>query len=357
VADRIQDPQRREELLRQADELEKLIPQILGATKGVLANPEDRQARAHLDDLVRRGIEANAALARAVLEDQLALNNQQLKRNLAALDAAVRAGDDPTAVEALKGVNDAVQRRVELGHHLADLVDPSTRRNILDATETMQSILPQLGIATKDALTSREQPAIEKVSALIKDLSDAADRVTGRRIPTNVDELINGIINTGGTVNSLIEQLQAAVREGRVKDALALVGALIQQLQNQVDFGRELAKSIDDPVLKKKLLDACDTLERIIPQLLPATQDALNHPNDPAAQRRLADLLSEAKKANDTITDIAQQIKRMRNKPREPRPPPQQYDIPNDGSRDEVTLAARSITLAIKKEIRVVSPE
>jgi hypothetical protein len=54
----------------------------------------------------------------------------------------------------------------------------------------------------------------------------------------------------------------------------------------RVELGRKLANLVTDPALKKQILEACDRLERGMPDLAAATRQALQNPKDEAAQKK-----------------------------------------------------------------------
>lgn len=73
-------------------------------------------------------------------------------------------------------------------------------------------------------------------------------------------------------------------------------------VKRRVELGRELADQVDDPAIKKQILDACNELERLLPLIEDAARYAAAHPEDAEAQKRLADLLDQMRNAAARIT-------------------------------------------------------
>lgn len=88
------------------------------------------------------------------------------------------------------------------------------------------------------------------------------------------------IIQNSKTLEQALSKLGDAIRRGDAKAAAQAAKEVSAMLQQQVALGRKLAEQCQDPVLRKKILDACDELERLIPLIVQATKDALLNPND-----------------------------------------------------------------------------
>lgn len=97
-------------------------------------------------------------------------------------------------------------------------------------------------------------------------------------------------------------ELQDAAQRGDRGEVERQLKDLRDFIQRRVELGRELADQVDDPVLKKQILDACNELERLLPLIEEAARYAAAHPDDPAAQKRLQDLLDQMNAAANRIT-------------------------------------------------------
>jgi len=390
LAEQMKDPERKKRALEAIEEFERLIPMLVQALKEVLENPNDAEARRRLDDIIDRIKAANAKIAREILEDQLAQNNELLKKKLNDLGDAVRRGDGKEAAELLKDITDAVQRRIELGRQLASQVkDPALRRQILDACDDLERLLPELVLATKDALANpNDEAAMRRLQKIINEMKDASDRITALKkfadkeaergkglsgsflqMGTNIkdrDHTAEDIINNGAALNNQIDRLGQAVRDGNARDAAAAAREVAEMIQRQIELGRRLAQQCEDPVLKKKILDACDELERLCPLIVAATKDALMHPDDKEKQDRLDKLLAQAKAANKIIMDAAEQMRsgdkkindiaaNMRDKMG--MMDTKYSEFRQDGSKDQIMVAAHEVSKASKAAKPPVTPE
>ncbi len=68
--------------------------------------------------------------------------------------------------------------------------------------------------------------------------------------------------------------------------ALDLLKGITDDINRRIELGRELAQQVKDPELKRQILKACDDLEKLLPELVLATQAVLADPNNPAALKR-----------------------------------------------------------------------
>jgi hypothetical protein len=126
---------------------------LIKALKKVLANPDDAQALKELNDLVERAKLLTAKMNAAIIEDQLAKNNENLKGLLEKLSDQVRKGDQSGASDTLAEIKDAVQRRIELGRALAnEVTDPEFRKQITTACNDLEKGMPELVLATRNAV-------------------------------------------------------------------------------------------------------------------------------------------------------------------------------------------------------------
>jgi len=111
-------------------------------------------------------------------------------------------------------------------------------------------------------------------------------------------------------------------------------------------------------VLRKKILDACDELERLLPLIIQATKDALQNPDDKEAQERLAKLLERARAANKVINDAAEELRATDKKKVTP-PPKKEKELSeyrSDGTKDPIMVAAHQVNNA-SREAMYATPE
>jgi len=117
----------------------------------------------------------------------------------------------------------------------------------------------------------------------------------------------------------------------------------------------------DDPLLKKKILDACDDLEKLSPLIVQETRNALMNPDDKEAQKRLGNLLDKARAANKVIMDAAEIIKNKKNQP--PKLPDrdekakQRSELKPDGTKDEIMIAANSVDKALDTNVPMIQDQ
>jgi bacterioferritin (cytochrome b1) len=389
LAEQIRDPASKKRAFDAIDDFERCIPQLVQALKETLENPNDKNARKRFDNVIDNIKDSNNRIAREILEDQLAKNNELLRKKLADLQDAVRRGDAREVAELLKDIADAVARRVELGRQLANTVkDPALRKQILDACDDLERLMPELVIAAREAVQNpNDAAAQERLRKIIQEMKDAADRITSlKRFPdkqdnnkgklsgsflqmgSNIkdrDHTAEDVLATGNRLNQEIERLRDAVHRGDPKAAAAAAKEVADLMNRQIELGRRLASQCEDPELKKKILDACDELERLVPLVVNAVKDALMNPDDQEKQRRLDRLLDQAKAANKVIMDAAEQMRTSKKKINDiaanmkdkmnyldTKIPESRFD----GSKDQIMFAANEVSRAVKAA-KPVSPE
>lgn len=119
-----------------------------------------------------------------------------------------------------------------------------------------------------------------------------------------------------------MERTIAAARLGNKELAKRYCDEAVEHMRNQISAARQLLDQIKDPKLRKEMSDAIDRLERLIPEIQEAAAYAAAHPDDPAAQKRLRDLMEKARKEMNTIGNITkkheeQRLREEAEKPKE----------------------------------------
>jgi len=356
MAQHMKDPVQKKIVLDAADELERLAPQLAQALRQTMDDPNNKELRKKFDDISKRVTDENDKITRAVLEDQLSSNNKDLKNKIDDLYDAVAKGDANKAEKLNREIEDLVKRRTELGRELAKHVtDPKLKNQILGACDILEKDVPELASATQNALKNPNDPkATERLYRVGEEMKEMANRVTATKLYTS-DKLPEAVIANGATLDQSLNNLLDAIRRGDAAAAAAAARDVANQIAKQVALGRQLAEQChDDPALRKKILDACDELERLSPLIVQATRDAIMNPDDKEAQKRLEGLVAQAKTANKVITDAAEIIKNRRDNKNKPAPvkaatKQQHSETRADGSKDEIMIAAHQVDKALRE--------
>jgi hypothetical protein len=88
------------------------------------------------------------------------------------------------------------------------------------------------------------------------------------------------------SLNANLAKLYTAAKNGDEKAVTELSKDVNDGVQRRIELGRELAQQVKDPELRKQIIEACESLERSLPELLVATQDVLVDPRDQAADKK-----------------------------------------------------------------------
>jgi uncharacterized protein YaaR (DUF327 family) len=211
-------------------------------------------------------------------------------------DFAIR-GDTVNAIETAKKVADQMKKQIEMARAYAETVkDPERKKAILEAADELERLLTQIALATKQVL---ENPNDKEAQKRLLELTDKA-RLAGAKLAAAIIE--DQLAINKEALQASLGDLYKAATSGDAKRTAEILKDITDQIQRRIELGRELAAQTKDPILKKQILDACDTLERLLPEVVMAAKEVLRDPTNEAAKQRLRDLIEDVKQASDRIT-------------------------------------------------------
>eukprot|EP01087_Luapelamoeba_hula_P016449 TRINITY_DN505_c0_g1_i1.p1 TRINITY_DN505_c0_g1~~TRINITY_DN505_c0_g1_i1.p1 ORF type:complete len:2168 (-),score=569.75 TRINITY_DN505_c0_g1_i1:84-6587(-) len=298
-AQKIEDPTKRNDLLAALDELERLLPDNIKAAQDVVSNPRDKRRQGELDDL-------NDDLAAAIAAVQRGINDEapleaaaaRAKKRADKLAEAARSNPDglDDALAAAKKANDDLLRAGRQAERDRD--DPTSKRAVQTALDDVESKLPGQSRAAKAVKANPRDARAQKELADENDkLKAAIDNLVHRAKPSNKDKARNAAHDAADE----LERLLAALAEGDEPKAADAARRLAADHQAVADEARARAKNMDDPQRRKEIFDAVDALERLIPNALKATQDAVRNPRDKQKQKRVEDAGGQLRDAADNV--------------------------------------------------------
>ena len=363
AAQNIDDPILRKKINDAADELERLAPQIVSATKRVLENPNDQQARKDLNALLDKADRLNNTITEAILEDQLRKNGQDLEKAMQNLVAAVNGKDKDALEKALQRAEDLLRERISLARKYAAVTDDvMLKKELEESANKLEKQLEELRPKVMKAfLNPNDKRAQQEFKDLVEQINNNARRMDPSRAQeaASMTKTSKRVAEQGKSLEDAFDEFSRAMKRGDPKAAVQAAKTIAEGLHDQAALGRKLAEETDDPVLKKKILDAANRLDQLPSEIAAAMREVIKDPKNPEKLRKLEALIDEAKRHNKTITDAAKEIEKKKSQPPPPNPRPaknQESEMFN-GQPDKVMVAAHQVTNFVNKAATPVLPE
>jgi len=281
---------RRKAVEQASDRLAKLLPKEIAAAKKVLSNPESAEAVQGLL-VMSNAMQQNAeVIDRAInppAKGRLNETADRLRKAAERANGAARGGD----LEQVHGAHPSLKNAAEAFHRDARdatrHLPQEAKASVVKALAKLEETIPRLCNQTVNVgelpqnvqLLARLDDTMEELSKIIDDvLNDAHGDLYGAlaREQQDLDE-IDAIVGDPSDAFSPDERKQAAqdVLDRLQNDNAATVAAAKTLAENNDEY---VAKN---PDAKRKLLEACQALEKLTPQLTKSTLDAVSSsPND-----------------------------------------------------------------------------
>ena len=292
------DPLAKAELLKYCADLERLTPQVVQAAKDSLSNKGNAKLQENLFGKISEARIINNKIEDALKpEKSIIAMNKALDGSLKQLADFAMRGDTVNAIDMAKKVADQMKKQIEMARSYAETVkDPERKRAILEAADELERLLTQIALATKAVL---ENPNDKEAQKRLLELTEKA-RLAGAKLAASIIE--DQLALNREALQASLGDLYKACTLGDAKRAAEILKDITDQIQRRIELGRELASQVKDPILKKQILDACDALERLLPEVVMAAKEVLRDPTNESAKQRLRDLIEDVKSASDRIT-------------------------------------------------------
>jgi len=358
------DPNRARQLQQDVDELKRLLPREVGQTNAVLQDPDNRDKKMALRDTTKlmedivagigdpsrynanlpRGGQGEGNDLKRMMNELVAAaerynrnpNDQAAKRRLQeilenlpldllntdqeklanlirqqcqALDRLTNAaenGDKPGVARAGQDMT-ALQKQIrDQASKMADnLLDPDRREKVYECLDNLDRMVPGvIQAANQVANNPRDQLAKQRMYNQADDIRDQLGLLAGHAIGTPDMRLKDA----ADREKEALERLRTAVRTGNRPDCEAALGDVKRYNDILSHECREVAKSIPDPNLNKRILDNVTALEKLMPILGNDCRKGAANPRDAQAQgvamgdiKRCEDLINAL--LNDTSSD------------------------------------------------------
>jgi hypothetical protein len=101
--------------------------------------------------------------------------------------------------------------------------------------------------------------------------------------------------------HDLLAQLTLAAERGDKQSVENLSQQLRQHNQQLTEFGRQVASTSEDPVLRKRAQDCCDDLDSLVADVISKANVIVLNPNDALARARLEDAASRTHQQTNSL--------------------------------------------------------
>jgi len=198
-----------------------------------------------------------------------------------------------TVAKKLQNLQDRLDEQAKIEAKKED--DPIRKKQILDAISEMDTLLPQeIHAAQKLAENPRDKSAQDNAQNVDDKLRDALDRLD----PSSSHGLAS-------KSEDLVDQLVNAAKKGDKKRVDELTKAFVPTTQELETQGKIQAKHTDDPIKKKRIEDAVDELELLMPEFVASTKQLAEKPNDKDQINKVDNLSKQIKELVNEIGGVA----------------------------------------------------
>lgn len=258
--------------------LKRLVPELLTVSTRVAGNPNDQAAKKQLAELVESAKSLNNALLSATTspDDQILTTTSTVGQELQRLGKAVEERDLPATDASLKALKDAIAQEALVVRQLADKeTDPQRKKDLLNAINSLEDLLSQLGLVAKAAATG-DQRAKAQFDQMVRDMEAANNRIAELTTKPTKQLIAENAAQLHGNLNQLADSLNKGDKEA----AKALLGATQKGLLKQQNLVKAQANRTTDPRQRKDLLAALHDLDRVLTDLPVSVRSAINNPAD-----------------------------------------------------------------------------
>jgi hypothetical protein len=283
-ASRVADPVRRQQILDDVDELERLLPHAIVAAKTVVQHPDDQAARDALDERTRAlQSQVKAVAASAYPHPELALIDAiKRERELASqMHDGAFAGNAQSVQRASPEMLQNAQTIASLAKQIATKFDDRARKaRLID-------VLGKFDGCSKALARDTAALAANPNDAQLKQRVDRETADLNRFMDMILHETEAELFAEALRQRHDLHEMSNATSERDTKSLAMAAQAVAKRQANLAAMAKASARRTEDPIRRKQLLDDVDELEMFMPDMLAAANNALDNPNDPNARRAL----------------------------------------------------------------------
>lgn len=229
---------------------------------------------------------------------------------LANIRDAVKRGDGDALEKALAAIRQGLMDELAINKQLLNKIDdPELRKRLADAIAAAEralgDLLSRMGDAARNALKNPSPENLDKLNRALDEVEAMSADLVNAAAPPNPEDLWKKHLE----LEKAFDDLKNAVKAGDQDDADKALASIRKGLQDEIDLAKRIAKGIEDPELRKKLLDAIAAAERALNDLMnrmgDAARRAIRNPNDRDALDKLNKAIEDARDMSRGLYDAA----------------------------------------------------
>ncbi|KYQ89602.1 vinculin A [Tieghemostelium lacteum] len=256
-ANSLSDPKRKKEILDAVERLKQLSPQLLEAIKQVLANPQDKEARKRLEQLVGQVKEASSHLAQVVQPTADELKMEKTKRDLAYTKFTTpqpvpQPVQPPTKLKVEGPVNKAVFVAAEevASAMEAKVRDGTPLGQLVSYSDDIAQAMAELSSYAAKGDVKGMIMAARKIADCIKQVQANAKKISDNCIDPRLKSAVQNYSDCGGNFSTQLKIL-CAVKSGS-DDGPAAEEQLVTCARGLSSAVINIVKSAESAILKSK---------------------------------------------------------------------------------------------------------
>eukprot|EP00727_Mastigamoeba_balamuthi_P011325 m51a1_g6815 hypothetical protein (1216) ;mRNA; f:278252-282683 len=291
AADLTADPCKKAFINRGIDDVQRLVPQVVGQVKTVLQDPSNKQAMADLDDLIRATKTASDNLAAAVSgspESALAHGAGDLVKGMQELKRDCDARDIEAATRDLRRLEQNFDRHIDLANMYAEHEqDPVKKQQLLEAVDSLKKAKQRFMAAARKFLTNPTPEALKQLDEMMALTQQALFTISPPHVAAAA---------LAQDVARELEALLEAVKAQDQPEAVQRAKNVAASMRAQVSIAEQYAQHLS-PARRAAILAAVARGKDAAAKMVEAMKDALQNPGSASHLARLEALTEATRKA------------------------------------------------------------
>jgi len=215
--------------------------------------------------------------------------------------------NDPKAQRELDDVENKMDKALDnLGNELGARKGRGGGGGKDKNADKVEELLPRLEAAADKFRKNPNDPKARKeLEDILDELEGPAGQFVDKGGKPGVRDEGQRVRDQAEELNDTLDDMETAARKGDGKGVTEAAKKAAGQEKILADAVRNLGEKEKDPERRKRLIDALEDLERLLPQNIRSAQNVLKNPKDPSAKKELGDTNDDMERALDTIENLA----------------------------------------------------
>ncbi|EGG23992.1 putative actin binding protein [Cavenderia fasciculata] len=273
----IDDPERKKQLQDAIMQLESLNNSLVPSVMEFLANPNSKEARDQLNNLLKRlrdGVELVSNIAATSPTEHLESKSLAVANEMSKIVEAIDKNNAADANEHHQRALAGIKQQIQLSKHIADTTSNiPQKREIIDLTERLEKQALVLSAAVKESLANPKSAAAKakllEAAAQTRTLMAQLIAASSNHVPEEQ------VAATAASIKRDLEHLATAMASGKPADQKQAIddfkeGEQLQKLEQLKAYNDH----VQDPFLKKSINDAIVDLESKLTSTIKAVNEA-----------------------------------------------------------------------------------